>query len=202
MFFRKKNTESSPAYIFVGLGNPGSEHERQRHNVGFMVADAIAEEHGFPMMKEKYEGHFAEAKINDTKVFLLKPQTYMNLSGQSVAKLARFYKVQPDHIFVFYDELDLPAGKVRIKKGGGDGGHNGIKSIDACMGKTDYWRVRIGIGHPGDKARVTGHVLGNFAPADQEWLPKLLTGMAQYCPLLLQGKNDEFMSRLAINSKE
>lgn len=185
-------------YLLVGLGNPGREYERNRHNIGFMAVDGIARAHNFPTFKNKYKGEYAEGFIGDEKVAILKPQTFMNLSGQSVAPCANFYKIPLNQIFVFHDELDVAEGRIRMKLGGGSGGHNGIKSLDACLGNPNYNRVRLGIGHPGDKARVHGHVLGNFTPAEQEWVTELCARIGKNAPLLLQDKSNEFMTKSQI----
>ncbi|HEU0018312.1 MAG TPA: aminoacyl-tRNA hydrolase, partial [Methyloceanibacter sp.] len=159
--------------LFVGLGNPGAEYAFNRHNVGFMAADAIASEHGFPAWRKRFSGLTAEGKLGREQVLLLKPQTYMNESGRSVGEAARFYKLGLDEVIVFHDELDLVPGKVRVKTGGGSAGHNGLRSITAHLGN-DYVRVRIGIGHPGSKELVTNWVLQNFVKSDREWLEPLL----------------------------
>lgn len=182
--------------IVAGLGNPGAQYENNRHNVGFMAADAIARRHSFSPWRKKFKGEIAEGEIAGVKVLLVKPQTFMNLSGESVGEAMRFYKLGPADIVVLYDELDLPPGKVRVKTGGGAGGHNGIRSIDSHCGNS-YRRVRIGIGHPGDKARVHGHVLGDFAKVDAEWLEPLLDDIAQHFPLLAKGDDSTFMNRMA-----
>jgi len=188
--------------IFAGLGNPGAKYERNRHNVGFMAADAIARRHSFSPWTKKFQALVAEGSLAGEKVLLMKPQTFMNLSGQSVGEAMRFYKAAPSDITVFYDELDLAPGKVRIKTGGGHGGHNGIKSLDAHCGK-DYRRVRIGIGHPGAKELVLSYVLGDFAKADS-WLDPLLDAIADAAPLIAQGNDNEAMNRisLAVPTKE
>ncbi len=184
-------------YLIVGLGNPGDEYRNNRHNVGFMAIDAIAKQHDFPVFRQKYKGHFADGKIGAERVLLLKPQTFMNKSGASVGAVASFYKIEPKNIIVFYDELDLVAGKVRVKTGGGNGGHNGLRSIDPVIGK-DYQRVRIGIGRPAHKEQVTRHVLGNFAKSDNEWLKPLLDSLAQNTDLLLKGQSAQFMNKMAL----
>jgi PTH1 family peptidyl-tRNA hydrolase len=183
--------------LIVGLGNPGSEYKNNRHNVGFMAIDKIASEHGFAPFKKKYKGLFADGKIKGERVVLLKPQTFMNKSGASVGALASFFKIAPSDIIVFYDELDLAAGKVRIKIGGGNGGHNGLRSIDPVIGK-EYKRIRIGIDHPGHKDRVTRHVLGDFAKSDKEWLESLLETAAKNVDLLLDGQDAQFMNKMAL----
>jgi PTH1 family peptidyl-tRNA hydrolase len=173
--------------ILVGLGNPGEKYARHRHNVGYMAVDAIAEANGFGPPRRKFHGEMREGFLDGPngreKAVILKPQTYMNNSGQSVRAAADFYKLAPSDIVVFYDEIDLAPGKVRVKTGGGAAGHNGIRSIDAHLGN-DFRRVRLGIGHPGDKSKVSGHVLGNFAKADQEWLAPLLDAVAAAAPFL------------------
>lgn len=182
--------------VLVGLGNPGAKYARHRHNVGFMAVDAIAEAHGFGPERSKFNGLIREGALSGgVKAIVLKPQTYMNESGQSVGALAQFYKVDAGDIVVFYDELDLAPGKVKAKRGGGAAGHNGIRSIDAHLGN-DFRRVRIGIGHPGDKSKVTGHVLGDFAKADAEWLDPLLAAIADAAPSLPKG-DDHFLTDLA-----
>lgn len=189
--------EDPPMFLLVGLGNPGSEYARHRHNIGFMAIEAVARAVGAPAFSKKYKGLWTEARMGAHKVGLLMPQTFMNLSGQSVQAAAAFYKITPDRIFVFHDELDLPSGKLRIKKGGGAAGHNGLRSLDEQLGTQDYWRVRLGIGHPGDRDRVTGYVLGNFAPDDQAWLDTLLPALAKHIALLLDGRDNDFMSKVA-----
>lgn len=184
-------------WILVGLGNPGKEYEDNRHNVGFMVIDEIAKQFGLPAFKSKFEGELVEGRIGEEKVVLVKPMTYMNLSGQCVQKIARFYKVTPNRIVAFHDELDLAAGKMRVKKGGGAAGHNGLKSMDACLNSQDYWRVRLGIGHPGDKDRVTGHVLGDFSKAEKQWLPDWISALAKNVPVFLSGKSEDYMTKVA-----
>lgn len=185
--------------LLVGLGNPGNQYQGNRHNIGFMALDAIAREHGITQFRSKHAGLLAEGSIGGEKVILLKPQTFMNRSGDSVQQVAKFYKIAPEDIIVFYDELDLAAGKVRVKVGGGNGGHNGLRSIDPQIG-LNYKRVRLGIGHPG-KEFVTHHVLGDFAKADQAWLDPLLEGIGSHVGLLLKGDDSGFMNKLALASK-
>jgi PTH1 family peptidyl-tRNA hydrolase len=183
--------------LLVGLGNPGPEHAKQRHNIGFLALDRIVERHGFGPWSKRFQGLFAEGRVNGEKVLALKPQTFMNRSGDSVQQAVHFYKLPVDDVVVLYDELDLVPGKVRVKLGGGAAGHNGIRSIDAALGP-DFWRVRLGIGHPGHKDRVTGYVLQNFAKADQDWVVSLLDAVADEIPLLLADKPEDFMNRVAL----
>lgn len=184
-------------WVLVGLGNPGKEYQDNRHNIGFMVIDDIAREFGLPAFSKKFEGELTEGRIDGEKVVLVKPMTYMNLSGQCVQKVARFYKVTPNRIVAFHDELDLAAGKMRTKKGGGAAGHNGLKSMDAHLNSQDYWRVRLGIGHPGDRDRVTGHVLGDFSKEEQKWLPEWIGALAKHVPLFIAGKQEDYMTKVA-----
>ena len=163
--------------IFVGLGNPGGKYAQTRHNIGFMAVDRIAEENGFGPWKAKFQGQVTEGRLGGDKVLLLKPETFMNLSGQSVGEAMRFYKLTPEDVTVFHDELDLAPGKVKLKTGGGHAGHNGLRSIHAHIGEA-YHRVRLGIGHPGRKELVSGYVLHDFARADAEWLDDLMRGLA------------------------
>ncbi len=182
--------------LIVGLGNPGEKYARNRHNVGFMAVDAIAEAHRFAPERKKFQGLLREGDLGAVKALTLKPQTYMNDSGQSVGAAMRFYKLVPADVVVFHDELDLAAGKIKAKIGGGLAGHNGLKSIAEHIGE-DFRRVRVGIGHPGDKARVTGHVLGDFAKSDQGWLEPLLAAMAKAAPTLAEG-DAPFMNAVAL----
>ena len=187
--------------VLAGLGNPGSGHANNRHNVGFMAADAIHRRHRFSPWSRKFQGQIAEGLLAGEKALLIKPQTFMNLSGQSVGELLRFYKLSPADLTVFYDEIDLVEGKVRIKRGGGAGGHNGIRSLDQHVGK-EYRRVRIGVGHPGVKELVHGHVLGDFAKADQVWLEPLLAAIADNAELLVRNDESGFMNRIALSQKQ
>lgn len=179
--------------ILAGLGNPGPKYADNRHNIGFMAVDEIVRRHGLPAWRSKFQAEMTEGVIDGHKLLVLKPQTYMNKSGVSVAEAARFYKVPLKDVFVLYDELDLKPGKVRVKWGGGNGGHNGIRSLEAHLGK-DFCRVRLGIGHPGDKEKVLGHVLGDFAKTDQEWLNKLCDALADHTARLIAGEENQFMS--------
>lgn len=184
-------------HLVVGLGNPGAEYAGHRHNIGFMAADEIARRHNFPPFRNKFSAQIAEGVIDGEKIILAKPQTFMNRSGDAVGQIAKFYKLTPADISVIYDELDLAPGKVRIKTGGGNGGHNGIKSIEAHMGK-EFVRVRLGIGHPGHKDRVQPHVLSNFHKADQQWLEPLLDALAHNAGLLAKGDAAGLMNKLAL----
>jgi PTH1 family peptidyl-tRNA hydrolase len=185
-----------PMKLFVGLGNPGGQYAFNRHNVGFMAVDAIAAAHDFPAWRKRFSGLVAEGKLAGEAVLLFKPQTFMNESGRAVGEAVRFYKLDLDDVIVFHDELDLAPGKVRVKTGGGVAGHNGLKSLTAHIGN-DYVRVRIGIGHPGSKDLVTGHVLRDFAKSEHDWLEPLLGAIAAEAPYLAEGTDDKFQSRVA-----
>ena len=188
--------------LWVGLGNPEPAMLRQRHNIGFMALDAIALRHGFGPWRNRFKGLVAEGVVGGQRVVGLKPLTYMNESGASVQAASSFYKLPVADITAFHDELDLAPGKLRVKRGGGAAGHNGLRSMDRMLSDPNYWRVRLGIGHPGDKARVTGHVLGDFSRDDQIWLPPLLDAVADAAPLLAQGKAEDFMTRVALLTQE
>jgi PTH1 family peptidyl-tRNA hydrolase len=183
--------------LFAGLGNPGAKFANSRHNVGFMAADAIARRHSFSPWSKKFQAEIAEGKIGGEKVLLFKPLTFMNLSGQAVGEALRFYKLEPSDVTVFYDEIELAAGKVRVKTGGGSAGHNGIRSLDQHIGK-DYRRVRIGVGHPGVREMVRGHVLGDFARSDREWLDVLLEAIADYAGMVAKGDENGFMNKITL----
>lgn len=182
--------------LIVGLGNPGAEYAGNRHNIGFMAVDAIVRRHSFSPWRSKFSGLVCEGTIGAEKVVALKPQTFMNESGRSVAACAQFYKIEPKDIVVFHDELDLDPARLRTKTGGGHAGHNGLRSMHAHVGP-DYRRVRLGIGHPGDKERVTAHVLGNFAKVDREWLEPLIDDIAAAVPKLVEGDDVGFMNLVA-----
>jgi peptidyl-tRNA hydrolase, PTH1 family len=181
--------------LVVGLGNPGPEYARQRHNVGFVAVDAIHRRHGFTPWRRRFSGEVAEGTLAGEKAILLKPLTYMNDSGRSVQDAAHFYKLEPTDIFVIHDEVDLPPGKTRVKVGGGAAGHNGLRSLDAAIGQ-DYRRLRIGVGHPGVKEAVPHYVLHDFPKGDAEWLAPLIDAIADNAPLLAQGKDNTFANRL------
>jgi len=182
--------------IIVGLGNPGPQYAANRHNIGFMAVDALHRKHPFGPWSKKFKAQISEGEIAGEKVLLMKPQTFMNLSGESVGEAMRFYKLGPGDIIAIHDELDLPAGKVKLKVGGGHGGHNGLKSLDAHCGR-DYKRLRLGIGHPGAKELVHNHVLGDFAKVDQGWLDELMDDIAINAELLFDGDGSKFMNKLA-----
>ncbi|SFN86429.1 peptidyl-tRNA hydrolase [Roseovarius lutimaris] len=182
--------------LFVGLGNPGAKYEKNRHNIGFMALDRIAEEHGFGPWRARFQGHVSEGTLGGTKVILLKPGTFMNLSGQSVGEAIRFYKLTPGDVTVFHDELDLAPGKLKVKQGGGHAGHNGLRSIHQHIGEA-YRRVRLGIGHPGHKDRVAQFVLQDFAKADADWLDDLMRGISEGAPWLAEDKADRFLNTVA-----
>lgn len=186
--------------LLVGLGNPGREHAGNRHNVGFMAVDAIIRRHGFstPRAQSKLKGVISEGTVGGEKVIALQPLTYMNLSGESVGAAVRFWKLAPADVIVIYDEIDLFPGKVRVKRGGGSGGHNGIRSIDAHIG-ADYRRVRIGVGHPGTPDMVSYWVLRDFAKSDHElWLGKTLDAIAEAFPFLVAGDDPGFLNKVAL----
>jgi PTH1 family peptidyl-tRNA hydrolase len=183
--------------LVVGLGNPGSRYAGTRHNIGFMAVDAIARRHGFAAFRNRFKGVVAEGVIAGERRLLLKPQTFMNLSGESALAAAQFYKIPLAEIVVIHDDIDLRPGKLRVKRGGGSAGHNGLRSLDALLG-ADYWRVRIGVGHPGIRELVEPYVLQNF-PADEiaEWVAPLLDAVADTIGLLLAGTPEAFMSEVA-----
>lgn len=182
--------------ILVGLGNPGAKYAANRHNIGFMALDRIASDHGFGPWKAKFQGQIAEGRLGGDKALLLKPETFMNLSGQSVGEAMRFYKLEPGDVTVFHDELDLAPGKVRLKTGGGHAGHNGLRSIHAHIGEA-YHRVRLGIGHPGRKELVAAYVLHDFAKADEGWLDDVLRGLSDGAPHLVEGDRSRFQNAVA-----
>jgi PTH1 family peptidyl-tRNA hydrolase len=179
----------------VGLGNPGQEYALNRHNIGFMAVDAIVRRHSFSPWRAKFHGEVSEGTIAGEKVVALKPTTYMNDSGRSVAACAQFYKIEPKDFVVFHDELDLDPGRLKVKIGGGHAGHNGLRSIQAHLGP-EFRRIRMGIGHPGAKERVTGWVLGNFAKVDREWLEPLLDDVADAAEKLVERDDVGFMNRV------
>ncbi|MGE6741641.1 aminoacyl-tRNA hydrolase [Allorhizobium pseudoryzae] len=183
--------------IIAGLGNPGGKYAGNRHNIGFMAVDAIQRRPGFSPWSKKFKAEISEGELAGDKVLLMKPQTFMNLSGDAVGEAMRFYKLGPQNIVAIYDELDLAPAKARIKVGGGHGGHNGVKSLDAHCGK-DYRRLRLGIGHPGNKDLVHGYVLGDFAKVDRDWLEPLLDAIADNAEMLVKNEDSQLMNKLAL----
>jgi PTH1 family peptidyl-tRNA hydrolase len=183
--------------LWVGLGNPGPQYAMHRHNVGFMALDVMAEMHGFGPVQKKFSGWLQEGRIGPERVLLLKPATFMNESGRSVGEAMRFFKLGPETLTVFHDELDLAPFKVKVKVGGGTAGHNGLRSIDRHLGP-DFRRVRIGIGHPGHKDRVTGHVLGNYAKAEMDDLADMLGAISAEAQWLAKGDDARFMNDVAL----
>jgi len=187
--------------LLVGLGNPGSSYAHNRHNIGFMALDRFAKAFSFGPWRARFQGHICEGTVGDTKILALKPGTFMNLSGQAVGETCRFYKIEPADIFGFHDELELAPGRLKVKQGGGNAGHNGLKSIDAHVG-LNTWRVRMGIGHPGDKNLVSGYVLQDFAKADTAWLDPFLDALATALPHLTSGDENKFMTKVALLTKD
>ncbi|WP_284125391.1 aminoacyl-tRNA hydrolase [Parerythrobacter aestuarii] len=187
--------------IWAGLGNPGPGYAMHRHNVGFMACDVIAEMHSFGPVTKKFQGWVQEGRIGTEKILLLKPGTFMNESGRSVGEALRFYKLDLDALTVFHDELDLAPFKVKVKRGGGTAGHNGLRSIDKHLGP-DFRRVRIGIGHPGHKERVHGHVLGNYAKSEQDDLVQMLGAIGAEAEWLAKGDDARFMSEMALRMQD
>ena len=183
--------------LLVGLGNPGPQYAWNRHNIGFMALDAIVQRHRFAAYCRRFRGMVADGHVDGARVMALKPTTFMNESGRAVGEAARFFKMTPEQILVIHDDLDLAPGKPRVKTGGGNGGHRGLRSIDAHIGR-NYRRLRLGIGHPGDKNLVTSYVLRDFAKADQDWLDKLLAAIAEAAPLLARGEDSEFMNKVHV----
>lgn len=186
--------------LFVGLGNPGAKYARNRHNAGFLALDRIAADHGFTPWRSRFQGDWSEGTLGGVKTLLLKPGTFMNLSGQSAGEAARYYDIAPEDIIVFHDELDLAPGKLRVKTGGGHAGHNGLRSLHAHLGP-DYRRVRMGIGHPGHKDRVSGYVLSDYSKAESEILEDVLRGISDGAPYLAKGDDNRFMNAVALRVK-
>jgi len=184
-------------FLIVGLGNPGDRYHNNRHNIGFIAADHIADSYGFSAPRTRFQGITREGTIAGEKCLILKPQTFMNKSGQSVGEAARFYKLEPDQILVIYDEMDLAPGKIRMKLGGGHGGHNGIRDIHAHI-SPHYIRMRIGVGHPGSKEKVTSHVLSNFSKEDKNWLDPLLKAISDELPWVIKGEEARFTTAVAL----
>ena len=185
--------------LWVGLGNPGAKYAMNRHNIGYMAVDRIAEDHGFAPFRSKFQGTISEGRFGSEKVLLLKPETYMNKSGQSVGEAMRFYKLSPEEVTVFHDEIDLAPAKLRVKRGGGHAGHNGLRSIHGHIGEA-YQRIRLGVGHPGHKDRVPGYVLSDFAKSDRDWLDEVLRGIADGAPALADGDTGRFMNAVSLRT--
>jgi len=185
--------------LFVGLGNPGAKYASNRHNIGYMAVDRIAADHGFAPWKSKFQGQTTQGRLGRDRVILLKPETFMNLSGQSVVAAVKFFKLDPFDVTVFHDELDLVPGKMRLKSGGGHAGHNGLRSIHQHLGP-EYNRVRLGIGHPGHKDRVAAYVLHDFAKSDQDWISDLMQGISDGSTALADGDTQRFMNTVALRT--
>lgn len=185
--------------LIVGLGNPGTKYARNRHNIGFMALERMAADHGFPAWKGKHQGSVTEGRFGSARAVLLRPETFMNKSGDSVASAMRFYKLEPEDVIVLHDELDLAPGKVKYKFGGGHAGHNGLRSIHNHLGP-EYGRVRLGIGHPGHKDAVAGYVLHDFAKADADWLDDVLRGLSDGAPHLAEGDSAKFMNAVSLRT--
>ena len=185
--------------LIVGLGNPGAKYARNRHNIGFMALDRIADDHGFAAWKGKFQGSVSEGRFGSDRAVLLKPETFMNNSGQSVQAAMKFYKIDPVDVIVFHDELDLAPGRVKCKTGGGHAGHNGLRSIHAHIG-AEYDRVRMGIGHPGNKDAVSPYVLGDFAKVDREWLEPFIEAVARHVDSLAKGEDAVFMNKVSLST--
>ena len=184
-------------HLLIGLGNPEKKHRYNRHNIGFLIVDKIAQEFQFPPFRSRFKGLISEDFVDGSNIKLLKPSTYMNNSGESIAQAMRFFKLVPSQIFVFYDDLDLSPGKCRIQLGGGTGGHNGLRNIEKHIGP-DYWRVRIGIGHPGRKELVLAHVLNDFSEQEKNgWVETMLDSMTEHLNLLIKGDTNSLMSKIA-----
>ncbi len=184
-------------YLLIGLGNPGDKYKNNRHNIGFMVIDEIAKQYNFPPFKKKYKGLFSDGKIDEQRVLLLKPQTFMNKSGISILEAKQFFKIAEQNIIIFYDELDLAPGRIRIKIGGGSSGHNGIKSVNSYI-KNEYKKIRIGIGRPENKQQVTNYVLSDFTKNDKEWIEPVLSVIGDNISLLFAGNDALFMNRASL----
>ena len=185
--------------LLVGLGNPGKGYADNRHNYGFMAVDEIIRRHSFSAEKIRFQGLVSEGRIGTEKVLTLKPTTYMNESGRAVGEASRFYKIPPEDIIVLHDELDLPMGKIRVKTGGGHGGNNGIRSIAAHIG-ADFQRVRMGIGHPGEKSKVSGHVLKDFSKADREIANRIIDSVSRHIAMMVDGDAAGFMNKIALDT--
>jgi peptidyl-tRNA hydrolase, PTH1 family len=186
--------------LLIGLGNPGGKYANNRHNIGFMALDSIVQRHSFGPWRSKFTAQMCEGTIDGVKVLALKPETFMNESGRSVGAAARFYKIDPEHMVVFHDELDIALAKIKVKIAGGHGGHNGLRSIDAHMGQ-NYKRIRLGIGHPGSKEKVHNHVLGDFGKAESQEVEKMLEAVSKLIGDVVKGNDTEFMNRYALETR-
>ncbi len=182
--------------LLVGLGNPGSGYANNRHNLGFMTVDAIVDSYAIGPWRTKFQGYLAEGKLCKNKVSVFKPMTFMNESGRAVSEIIKFFKIGIDDVIVFFDEIELSPGKVRVKQGGGSAGHNGIRSLISHIG-ADFCRVRLGVGHPGQKNMVSNYVLEDFSVADKSWVNALLGAAVDSTPLLLEGNHNRFMTDMA-----
>ena len=182
--------------LLVGLGNPGQDYAKNRHNIGFMAVDEIARRYSFGPWRRRFQGQTADGRLSGKRAFALKPETYMNESGRAVTQAMRYYRLEPEDVIVLYDEIDLDAGKVRCKQGGGNAGHNGLRSLDSHIGR-NYVRVRLGIGHPGDRDRVSSHVLGNFSTADMVWVTDVIDAVSDAVPALAIGDIPGFSNQVA-----
>lgn len=187
-------------YVVVGLGNPGAQYSLNRHNIGYMAIDTIAAQYNFPPFKIKFNAYVSEGKVGSARVILCKPLTFMNLSGRPVAELVKFYKIPLENLYVVHDDLDLLPRAIKVKKAGGNGGHNGLRSIDSCLGQ-DYWRLRLGIGHPGFKDAVSGYVLSNFKSSDEEWLTDLLSAIAAEFDTLFDNDPGKWLTKVHLRLK-
>ncbi len=183
-------------FLLVGLGNPGPKYAHNPHNIGFVAVDEVVRRHGFGPWRSRFQGQVSEGRLNGEKILALKPETYMNESGRSVGEALRFFKLAPEEVFVFYDEIDLAPAKMRVRRGGGPAGHNGLRSLNAHIGP-DFWRLRLGVGHPGRKEQVHRHVLSDFSKAEWPAMEKLIDAVAAELPRLLAGDDSSFMSRVA-----
>ena len=182
--------------LLVGLGNPGQDYAKNRHNIGFMAVDEITRRYSFGPWRRRFQGQAADGRLSGKRAFALKPETYMNESGRAVTQAMRYYRLEPEDVIVLYDEIDLDAGKVRCKQGGGNAGHNGLRSLDSHIGR-NYVRVRLGIGHPGDRDRVSSHVLGNFSNADMVWVTNVIDAVSDAVPALAIGDIPGFSNQVA-----
>ncbi|MSO54391.1 MAG: aminoacyl-tRNA hydrolase [Rhodospirillales bacterium] len=183
--------------LAVGLGNPGRDYAGNRHNIGFMALDAIAARYGFQPFRRRFQGRLAEGQVENQRILALKPETYMNESGLAVVEATSFFRMPPTDVIVFHDEIDLFSGKVRVKRGGGAAGHNGLRSLDAHLGP-NYRRVRLGVGHPGERSWVKDHVLADFTKDDEVWVKTLLDAVAENFPLLVRGDDAAFMTKMSL----